>query len=99
MTLATELSDSNSYYHYSSSVLILPQVLQQEESSSTSQLNEIMMASQTSLLTEVPRDVTAEENILKGTFLINLEGKRKDIFSFGLPLLPIMLTLDSFNRW
>ncbi|XP_015280848.1 PREDICTED: isoleucine--tRNA ligase, mitochondrial isoform X2 [Gekko japonicus] len=52
----------------------LMEVLQQEESSSTSQLNEIMMASQTSLLTEVPRDVAAEENIIKGTFLINLEG-------------------------
>ncbi|KAL8185431.1 UNVERIFIED_CONTAM: Isoleucine--tRNA ligase, mitochondrial [Gekko kuhli] len=52
----------------------LMEVLQQEESSSTSQLNEIMMASQTSLLTEVPRDVIAEENMIKGTFLINLEG-------------------------
>ncbi|XP_060102467.1 isoleucine--tRNA ligase, mitochondrial [Heteronotia binoei] len=52
----------------------LMEVLQQEESSSISQLNEIMMASQTSLLTEVPRDVVAEENIIKGTFLINLEG-------------------------
>ncbi|XP_054836659.1 isoleucine--tRNA ligase, mitochondrial [Eublepharis macularius] len=52
----------------------LMEVLQQEESSSTSQLNEIMMASQTSLLTEAPRDVIADENIIKGTFLINLEG-------------------------
>ncbi|XP_053164848.1 isoleucine--tRNA ligase, mitochondrial isoform X2 [Hemicordylus capensis] len=52
----------------------LMEVLQQEESSSTSQLNEIMMASQTTLLTEVPRDMVTDDNLIKGTFLINLEG-------------------------
>ncbi|XP_048353464.1 isoleucine--tRNA ligase, mitochondrial isoform X1 [Sphaerodactylus townsendi] len=52
----------------------LMEVLQPEESSSTSQLNEIMMASQTCLVTEVPRDVVTEGNIIQGTFLINLEG-------------------------
>uniref|UniRef100_A0A8D0GQK5 isoleucine--tRNA ligase n=1 Tax=Sphenodon punctatus TaxID=8508 RepID=A0A8D0GQK5_SPHPU len=52
----------------------LMEMLQQEQSSSVSQLNEIMMASQTTLLTEEPRDMAAHENISKGTFLINLEG-------------------------
>ncbi|KAJ6666921.1 hypothetical protein lerEdw1_018923 [Lerista edwardsae] len=52
----------------------LMEVLQQEESSSTSQLNEIMMASQTTLLTDVPRDMITDDNIIKGTYLINLEG-------------------------
>ncbi|XP_044284396.1 isoleucine--tRNA ligase, mitochondrial isoform X1 [Varanus komodoensis] len=51
----------------------LMEVLQHEECSSTSQLNEIMMASQTTLLTELPRDVDTDD-IIKGTFLINLEG-------------------------
>ncbi|XP_061481153.1 isoleucine--tRNA ligase, mitochondrial isoform X1 [Rhineura floridana] len=51
----------------------LMEVLQHEESSNTSQLNEIMMASQTTLLTEVPRDMTTDD-MIKGTFLINLEG-------------------------
>ncbi|XP_033000640.1 isoleucine--tRNA ligase, mitochondrial [Lacerta agilis] len=51
----------------------LMEVLQHEECSSTSQLNEIMMASQTTLLTEVPRDMITDD-MIKGTFLINLEG-------------------------
>ncbi|XP_063159728.1 isoleucine--tRNA ligase, mitochondrial [Candoia aspera] len=51
----------------------LMEMLQPEECSSTSQLNEIMMASQTVLLTEVPRD-TNTDDMIKGTFLINLEG-------------------------
>ncbi|XP_062828358.1 isoleucine--tRNA ligase, mitochondrial [Anolis carolinensis] len=51
----------------------LMEVLQHEECSSTSQLNEIMMASQTTLLTEVPREM-ATDDIIEGTFLINLEG-------------------------
>nr|XP_034967261.1 isoleucine--tRNA ligase, mitochondrial isoform X2 [Zootoca vivipara] len=51
----------------------LMEVLQHEECSSTSQLNEIMMASQTTLLSEVPRDMITDD-MIKGTFLINLEG-------------------------
>ncbi|CAI5770949.1 isoleucine--tRNA ligase, mitochondrial [Podarcis lilfordi] len=51
----------------------LMEVLQHEECSSTSQLNEIMMASQTTLLSEVPRDISTDD-MIKGTFLINLEG-------------------------
>ncbi|XP_062980155.1 isoleucine--tRNA ligase, mitochondrial [Elgaria multicarinata webbii] len=51
----------------------LMEVLQHEECSSTSQLNEIMMASQTTLLSEIPRDMITDD-IIKGTFLINLEG-------------------------
>ncbi|XP_072846565.2 isoleucine--tRNA ligase, mitochondrial [Pogona vitticeps] len=51
----------------------LMEVLQHEECSSTSQLNEIMMASQTTLLSEVPREMETDD-IIKGTFLINLEG-------------------------
>jgi len=41
-----------------------------------SQLNEIMMASQTTLLSEIPKETPADANIVKGNFLINLEGKK-----------------------
>ncbi|PKU48948.1 isoleucine--trna mitochondrial [Limosa lapponica baueri] len=54
----------------------LMEALQAEETSSVSQLNEIMMASQTTLLSELPKETPADANIIKGTFLINLEGKR-----------------------
>lgn len=54
----------------------VPQALQAEETSSVSQLNEIMMASQTTLLSELPKETPSDANIIKGTFLINLEGKR-----------------------
>ena len=50
-------------------------MLQAEETSSTSQLNELMMASQTTLLSQEPRGITEDVTELKGTFLINLEGK------------------------
>ncbi|KAJ8776261.1 hypothetical protein J1605_015559 [Eschrichtius robustus] len=50
------------------------EMLQAEETSSTSQLNELMMASQTTLLSQEPRAVAADVTELKGTFLINLEG-------------------------
>ncbi|KAB1258534.1 Isoleucine--tRNA ligase; mitochondrial [Camelus dromedarius] len=50
------------------------EMLQAEETSSTSQLNELMMASQTTLLSQEPRAITAGAVELKGTFLINLEG-------------------------
>jgi isoleucyl-tRNA synthetase len=49
-------------------------MLQAEETSSTSQLNELMMASQSTLLAQDPRERTADGIELKGTFLINLEG-------------------------
>ncbi|KAH1173168.1 isoleucine--tRNA ligase, mitochondrial [Mauremys mutica] len=52
----------------------LMETLQSEESSSVSQLNEIMMASQTTLLSELPIEMATDEKIIKGTFLINLEG-------------------------
>ncbi|KAM6128164.1 isoleucine--tRNA ligase, mitochondrial isoform 1-T1 [Pterocles gutturalis] len=52
----------------------LMEALQPEETSSVSQLNEIMMASQTTLLSELPKETSADANIIKGTFLINLEG-------------------------
>lgn len=52
----------------------LMETLQAEESSSTSQLNELLMVSQTSLMTNVPVDLPAEATVLKGSFLINLEG-------------------------
>lgn len=35
-----------------------------------------MMASQTTLLSELPKEIPTDANIIKGTFLINLEGKR-----------------------
>nr|XP_020013328.1 isoleucine--tRNA ligase, mitochondrial isoform X2 [Castor canadensis] len=50
------------------------EMLQAEETSSTSQLNELMMASQSTLLAQDPRERTADGIELKGTFLINLEG-------------------------
>ncbi|XP_053830702.1 isoleucine--tRNA ligase, mitochondrial [Vidua macroura] len=52
----------------------LMEALQAEETSSVSQLNEIMMASQTTLLSELPKETPSDANIIKGTFLINLEG-------------------------
>ncbi|XP_064565223.1 isoleucine--tRNA ligase, mitochondrial [Zonotrichia leucophrys gambelii] len=52
----------------------LMEALQAEETSSVSQLNEIMMASQTTLLSEFPKEIPSDANITKGTFLINLEG-------------------------
>ncbi|XP_007521378.1 isoleucine--tRNA ligase, mitochondrial [Erinaceus europaeus] len=50
------------------------EMLQAEETSSSSQLNELMMASQTTLLSQEPRTLAADVTELKGTFLINLEG-------------------------
>uniref|UniRef100_A0A2K5BYS5 Isoleucine--tRNA ligase, mitochondrial n=1 Tax=Aotus nancymaae TaxID=37293 RepID=A0A2K5BYS5_AOTNA len=50
------------------------EMLQSEETSSTSQLNELMMASETTLLAQEPREMTADVIELKGKFLINLEG-------------------------
>ncbi|XP_019495156.1 PREDICTED: isoleucine--tRNA ligase, mitochondrial [Hipposideros armiger] len=50
------------------------EMLQAEETSSTSQLNELMMASQTTLLPQEPLEIAAGVTELKGTFLINLEG-------------------------
>ncbi|XP_028903136.1 isoleucine--tRNA ligase, mitochondrial [Ornithorhynchus anatinus] len=50
------------------------EILQAEETSSTSQLNELMMASQTTLLAQDPIDLPADVTEVKGTFLINLEG-------------------------
>ncbi|XP_053462359.1 isoleucine--tRNA ligase, mitochondrial [Nycticebus coucang] len=50
------------------------EMLQAEETSSTSQLAELMMASETTLLAQEPREMTADVIELKGTFLINLKG-------------------------
>lgn len=52
----------------------LMETLQMVETSSTSQLNELLMVSQTSLMTELPLDLQAEAIVLDGSFLINLEG-------------------------
>lgn len=57
--------------------MLMPKMLQAEETSSTSQLNELMMASQTTLLSQEPRGITEDVTELKGTFLINLEGKKE----------------------
>ncbi|POI34777.1 hypothetical protein CIB84_001471 [Bambusicola thoracicus] len=56
----------------------LMEALQAEESSRVSQLNEIMMASQTTLLSEIPKETPADANIVKGNFLINLEGYKME---------------------
>lgn len=53
------------------------QMLQAEETSSTSQLNELMMASQSTLLAQEPREKSENAIELQGTFLINLEGKKR----------------------
>ncbi|XP_018427666.1 PREDICTED: isoleucine--tRNA ligase, mitochondrial isoform X1 [Nanorana parkeri] len=52
----------------------LMETLQAEETSSTSQLNELLMVSQTSLVTDLPLDLEAGAIVLNGSFLINLEG-------------------------
>ncbi|XP_043551713.1 isoleucine--tRNA ligase, mitochondrial [Chiloscyllium plagiosum] len=55
-------------------LLELMEQLQGEEISSTSQLNELMMASHTTLLTAIPRNMPAESDLIEGKFEINLEG-------------------------
>ncbi|KAM6165931.1 isoleucine--tRNA ligase, mitochondrial [Erethizon dorsatum] len=50
------------------------EMLQAEETSSSSQLSELMMASQCTLLAQEPRERTPDVTELGGTFLINLEG-------------------------
>ncbi|NWX02088.1 SYIM protein, partial [Caloenas nicobarica] len=68
----------------------LMEALQAEETSSVSQLNEIMMASQTTLLSELPKETPADANITKGTFLINLEGGDiREESSYKVIALPI----------
>ncbi|KAM4693563.1 isoleucine--tRNA ligase, mitochondrial [Discoglossus pictus] len=52
----------------------LMETLQTEETSCTSQLNELLMSSNTSLVTDLPLDLSAETSIIEGSFLINLEG-------------------------
>uniref|UniRef100_A0A8C7D8J7 Isoleucine--tRNA ligase, mitochondrial n=1 Tax=Oncorhynchus kisutch TaxID=8019 RepID=A0A8C7D8J7_ONCKI len=48
--------------------------LQDEPTSSYSQLTELMMSSQTTLTSALPRDLPADALISNGSFLINLEG-------------------------
>lgn len=56
-------------------------MLQAEETSSTSQLNELMMASETTLLSQEPRTIAGDVIELQGTFLINLEGEEARVTS------------------
>ncbi|XP_053917339.1 isoleucine--tRNA ligase, mitochondrial [Cuculus canorus] len=68
----------------------LMEALQAEETSSVSQLNEIMTASQTTLLSELPKETPTDANIIKGTFLINLEGGDiREESSYKVIALPI----------
>lgn len=55
-------------------LLELMEQLQKDQVSSTSELNELMMASHTTLLTSVPRDLPADTDLIEGKFIINLEG-------------------------
>ncbi|XP_072121179.1 isoleucine--tRNA ligase, mitochondrial [Mobula birostris] len=55
-------------------LLELMEQLQSEKTSSTSELNELMMASSTTLLTSIPRDLPAARDLIEGKFVINLEG-------------------------
>ncbi|KAG2467604.1 SYIM protein, partial [Polypterus senegalus] len=54
--------------------VLSPQTLQEQPVASDSQLTELLMASQTTLLPCLPRDLPADAMTLKGNFLINLEG-------------------------
>lgn len=51
------------------------QSLQEEPTSMSSQLTELMMASRTTLTSDLPRDLPSDAVISKGSFVINLEGK------------------------
>ncbi|XP_072906896.1 isoleucine--tRNA ligase, mitochondrial [Hemitrygon akajei] len=55
-------------------LLELMEQLQSEKTSSTSELNELMMASSTTLLTSIPRDLPSAKDLIEGKFVINLEG-------------------------
>ncbi|XP_062911815.1 isoleucine--tRNA ligase, mitochondrial [Mobula hypostoma] len=55
-------------------LLELMEQLQSEKTSSTSELNELVMASSTTLLTSIPRDLPAARDLIEGKFVINLEG-------------------------
>ncbi|XP_069787334.1 isoleucine--tRNA ligase, mitochondrial isoform X2 [Narcine bancroftii] len=55
-------------------LLELMEQLQNEQISSSSELNELMMASHTTLLTSFPRDIPADAHVIEGKFVINLEG-------------------------
>ncbi|XP_041036098.1 isoleucine--tRNA ligase, mitochondrial isoform X1 [Carcharodon carcharias] len=55
-------------------LLELMEHLQGEQISSSSQLNELMMASHTTLHTGVPRDLSTDTEFIEGKFVINLEG-------------------------
>ncbi|XP_035241238.1 isoleucine--tRNA ligase, mitochondrial isoform X4 [Anguilla anguilla] len=52
----------------------LMESLQEEPTSTCSQLTEIMMASRTTLVSKMPRDLPPDTPISRGSFLINLEG-------------------------
>ncbi|XP_055000287.1 isoleucine--tRNA ligase, mitochondrial [Sorex araneus] len=54
------------------------EMLQSEETSSTSQLNELMMASQTTLLSQGPGPLAEGVTQHKGSFVINLEDIREE---------------------
>ncbi|XP_053315629.1 isoleucine--tRNA ligase, mitochondrial [Spea bombifrons] len=51
----------------------LMEMLQADETSSTSQLNELLMSSHTTLVTEMPLDLPAEASVIEGSFLIHME--------------------------
>lgn len=71
-------------------------MLQAEETSSTSQLNELMMASQTTLLSQDPPLVTTDVIERQGTFLINLEGKEETRGTGGTQTTGIIPVTSSF---
>lgn len=52
-----------------------PQSLQEEPTSTSSQLTELMMAAQTTLTSQLPRDLPPDAPRSSGNFLINLEGE------------------------
>lgn len=54
------------------------EMLQGEETSSTSQLNELMMASKTTLLSQEPGPQSDEVATHRGTFVINMEDIREE---------------------
>uniref|UniRef100_A0AAQ5YDW3 isoleucine--tRNA ligase n=1 Tax=Amphiprion ocellaris TaxID=80972 RepID=A0AAQ5YDW3_AMPOC len=58
----------------------LMESLQEEPTSTSSQLAELMMAARVTLTSELPRDLHPDALLGHGTFLINLEGEKHQVF-------------------
>ncbi|KAM9466594.1 isoleucine--tRNA ligase, mitochondrial isoform 2-T2 [Clarias gariepinus] len=71
----------------------LMESLQEEPTSMCSQLTELMMASRTTLIGSLPRDLPSDAVISKGSFLINLEGGViREESAYSVAAVPISLS-------